>query len=216
MQIQPQYKYKYKCSLVWISLGVAVKHSHDPEIRQAMEPQMDEVYPNVFIGNYKGAKTFDLLKGNNIKHIFNVAEGTETCSCGVFDSQPYLEAGISYQGMVIRDDVDQDDEGQQQKLFREAANVIDNCIKGKDHENILVFCFGGLSRSTSSVLSYLVLKKKMDLKEALKQVKSKRDVHPSAQQLVHLAKMYNVENNLSSPKEDLFEKEPLRNFVNKE
>ena len=41
------------------------------------------------------------------------------------------------------------------------------------------------------MLSYLFLHQKLDIREALKLVKSKRDVLPSAQQLAHLASMYN-------------------------
>lgn len=67
---------------------------------------------------------------------------------------------------------------------------------------MLVNCFAGLSRSTSCVLAYLVLKKNMDLREALKSVKAKRDVMPSAQQLFFLAKIYNDLHNLESPAED--------------
>ena len=60
--------------------------------------------------------------------MFNVAEGKGFGSCGVFDQAPYKEAGLSYHGMVIRDNVDAKDGGKQQALFSEAADVIETIL----------------------------------------------------------------------------------------
>lgn len=54
-------------------------------------------------------------------------------------------------------------------------------------------------------MTYLFLKEKLDLGEALKLVKSKRDVLPSTQQLAHLVKMYNEDRNLGMSEEDVNE-----------
>ena len=111
---------------------------------------------------------------------------------------------MSYQGLFIKDNVDAKDSGKQMALFSEAADIIET-ILAKESTQILVHCFGGFSRSTSSVLSYLFLKKKLDIREALKEIKCKRDVLPSTQQLAHLASMYNELHGLEAgdEKEDL-------------
>ena len=62
-----------------------------------------------------------------------------------------------------------------------------------------------MSRSTCSVLTYLILKQKLDLREALKTVKTKRDVLPSAQNLAHLVKMFNTDRELGSVNENVDE-----------
>ena len=98
---------------------------------------------------------------------------------------------MSYQGLLIRDNVDAKDTGKQMALFSEAADIIQK-ILNQDSNQVLVHCFGGFSRSTSCVLSYLFMKQKLDIREALKEIKTKRDVLPSTQQLAHLANMYNT------------------------
>ena len=120
----------------------------DAEIRQTMPPQVDEVYQNkVFIGNFKGAQSFDLLKNLGITHVFNVAEGPGFGSCGVFDQEVFkskiscaffpflffsiLEHDIEYHGMVIRDNVEASDSGQQQILFKKAADIIESSLQAK-------------------------------------------------------------------------------------
>ena len=60
-----------------------------------------------------------------------------------------------------------------------------------------------MSRSTSSVLTYLILKKKLDLRDALRTVKTNRDVLPSAQNLAHLAKMFNSERGFDQVEENV-------------
>ena len=69
-----------------------------------------------------------MLKSNGITDVFNVAEGKGFGSCGVFDQAPYKDAGLSYHGMVIRDNVDAKDGGKQQALFSEAADVIETIL----------------------------------------------------------------------------------------
>ena len=55
----------------------------------------------------------------------------------------------------------------------------------------MVTCAGGISRSSTTVISYLILKKKISAFEALKQIRKHRDVFPSKQQLLYIAKIHN-------------------------
>ncbi len=85
-----------------------------------------------------------------------------------------------------------------------------------------VNCFGGFSRSTCSVVAYMVLKKNMQADEALRILIAKvfkyqytcvvffkdsillqRDVHPSAQNLAHLARLSNGKHGFESDPADL-------------
>ncbi len=52
-------------------------------------------------------------------------------------------------------------------------------------------CFGGCSRSASSVMAYLMLKRGLSAVEAVTAVKSRRNVQPSNEFLVLLATMHN-------------------------
>jgi protein-tyrosine phosphatase len=56
---------------------------------------------------------------------------------------------------------------------------------------VVVCCYGGLSRSGSAVMAYLILKRNMSAVEALTAVKTKRDVHPNNEFLKVLAQMHN-------------------------
>ena len=49
----------------------------------------------------------------------------------------------------------------------------------------------GMSRSATVVLCYLIRAKKMSAIEAIKQLRRHRDVNPSRQQLIYVARMHN-------------------------
>ena len=56
---------------------------------------------------------------------------------------------------------------------------------------MLVTCAAGISRSTTTVICYLILKKNITAFEALKQIRKNRDVFPSKQQLLYISKIHN-------------------------
>ena len=55
--------------------------------------------------------------------------------------------------------------------FEAAAGIIKDVLDKESENKILVNCFGGMSRSTSSVLAYLVIHKRIPADLALKQIK---------------------------------------------
>ncbi len=55
----------------------------------------------------------------------------------------------------------------------------------------MVNCFGGISRSSTVIMSYLILKKKMSAQEAIRTVRSKHEAIPSKQHLANLAIFHN-------------------------
>ena len=76
-----------------------------------------------------------------------------------------------------------------------------NLIKFQDNSKLVVNCFGGISRSASSVATYLILKKGMTAQEALTTLKKGRDVWPSNPNLGFLAKLSNKTHGFESVEE---------------
>ena len=55
----------------------------------------------------------------------------------------------------------------------------------------MVTCAAGISRSSSTVLCYMIIKKDISAYDALKEIRQFRDVYPSKQQLMYVAKVHN-------------------------
>ena len=62
------------------------------------------------------------------------------------------------------------------QYFEPAYHAID---KGRSRGNVLVFCFAGVSRSASIVLSYIMRENKLSYEESLIFLKTKRTVCPN-------------------------------------
>lgn len=68
-------------------------------------------------------------------------------------------------------------------------NMYLNYLKGS--ARVVVNCFAGLSRSSSCVIAYLILYKDFTAMEALKTVKTVRDIFPNNSNLAHLSRIHN-------------------------
>ncbi len=55
----------------------------------------------------------------------------------------------------------------------------------------MVNCFVGMSRSSSAILAYMIMKEKMDAAEAIRKFRKIKDILPSKQYLAILAKFNN-------------------------
>ena len=55
----------------------------------------------------------------------------------------------------------------------------------------MVACHGGMSRSPTTVICYLILKRKMTAFDALTELRKARNINPSKQQLLYVAKLHN-------------------------
>ena len=78
---------------------------------------------------------------------------------------------------------------------------------------LLVNCFGGISRSSSSVITYLILNKGMTAQEALSIVKAKRDVWPSNPFLGFLSKISNEKHGFENVVEKEYGEIALRGLM---
>eukprot|EP00092_Neocalanus_flemingeri_P083291 GFUD01104518.1.p1 GENE.GFUD01104518.1~~GFUD01104518.1.p1 ORF type:complete len:210 (-),score=65.12 GFUD01104518.1:79-708(-) len=147
-----------------------------------MEPDADQVYTNLYVGNGKSVKTLSYLKSLGITHVVNAAEGDWVASVTV-DRDAYKENGLEYFGMLCND-MDTVDIS---VFFKDTADFIDQAIQGGGQ--VLVNCFAGVSRSCTIAVSYLMQKKGMSVEEAMVAVKKNRDVHPNEGFLAKLVKL---------------------------
>ncbi|CAG0890823.1 unnamed protein product [Cyprideis torosa] len=134
--------------------------------------QVNEVVPGIFIGDESAARDLRLIVEKGFTHILNPAEGN---SVGMVNTgkRYYQDTDVLYLGFRVTDYPSSD----LSRHFDEAADFIDNCLRtgGK----ILVHCVMGISRSATLVVAYLMIKRNMPATEAIRLVRSKRDVRPN-------------------------------------
>ncbi|CAL1599831.1 unnamed protein product [Knipowitschia caucasica] len=132
--------------------------------------QIDEVWPNIFIGNIAVAQNKTALVRLGITHVLNAAHSKQ----GSIGNQHFYGNDFVYLGIPAEDstyfDLDQ--------YFRLAADFIRNAVKSPDGK-VLVHCIMGMSRSSSLVLAYLMFYEHMSLKQALHCVVQKRAIYPN-------------------------------------
>ena len=66
----------------------------------------------------------------------------------------------------------------------------------------MVACHGGLSRSATTVLCYLILHERMSAYDAITQLRQIRNISPSKQQLLYIARLHNKEFGFQDVDED--------------
>ena len=120
------------------------------------------IIDNIYLGNAYNASNWINLKNNNIGLIINITK----------EIPNYYINDIDYYNIYITDTNDSD-------ILSHLDNFIEkielyNCKSEK--QNILIHCYMGSSRSASLVVGYLCKKKKMNVDDAIKFVKSKRNV----------------------------------------
>ncbi|XP_039600563.1 serine/threonine/tyrosine-interacting-like protein 2 [Polypterus senegalus] len=131
---------------------------------------VDEVWPNIFIGEKSVAVNKPRLKRMGITHILNAAHGT-----GIYTGQDfYTGMEIQYLGIEVDDFPDVDIS----KHFRTAAEFLDEALltyRGK----ILVSSVMGVSRSAVFVAAYLMIFHHMTIMDSLLKLRKKRPINPN-------------------------------------
>jgi protein-tyrosine phosphatase len=135
---------------------------------------LDEVYPGIFVGDRHAAQKTDFLKRVGITHILNAAEGTRVRTVNT-GKDYYTSSNIEYLGLEL---LDNETEVISQYLHP-ALQFIYKAVD-IDQGKVLVHCEMGISRSSTFVIAYLMWKEKMNLIEAVKKVREKRDVRPNS------------------------------------
>ena len=119
---------------------------------------MTQILPNLFLGNIHDAININFLVKNKIKAIVNASD--------------YHNKYVHFSYMNI--DVEDVEAADIQKYFTKVSRFICNClIKG---HAVLVHCNGGISRSPTLVIAFLIQKRRMSLTDAITFVRQKRPV----------------------------------------
>nr|XP_043869497.1 dual specificity phosphatase 29-like isoform X1 [Solea senegalensis] len=157
---------------------------------------VNEVWPNLYIGDAATAQDKSLLVNLRITHVVNAADGVQHIDTGPLF---YSDTNILYHGVEAADRKDFD----LGPFFTETADFIHGALshKGSHMEvrysaatcnftsKVLVHCARGISRSATLVLAFLMIKERLTLIDAVQTVRQHRNVLPNVgflNQLRHL------------------------------
>ncbi|KAL2083733.1 hypothetical protein ACEWY4_021506 [Coilia grayii] len=141
---------------------------------------VDEVWPNLFIGNVAIAQNRTALKKLGITHVLNAAHTKQ----GSIGDQDFYGDAFLYHGIPAEDSSKFD----LSVYFRPAADFIHNALKRKDGK-VFVHCIMGVSRSSTLVLAYLMLKRRLRLHVAIETLVQRRAIYPNRNFLTQLLEL---------------------------
>ncbi|XP_015434142.1 PREDICTED: dual specificity protein phosphatase 3 [Dufourea novaeangliae] len=144
----------------------------------------DEVYPGIYIGDSATARNKQYLQMLGITHLLNCAEGKRFGFVNT-DENYYKDTTIKYLGLPLADVCSTDIS----KYFDTVADFIDEAVSTKG--KAFVHCVLGISRSSTCVLAYLMIKKEMLAVDAVKTVRKNRYIQPNDGFLHQLARLDN-------------------------
>ncbi|XP_041644904.1 dual specificity protein phosphatase 13-like [Cheilinus undulatus] len=131
---------------------------------------VDEVWPNLYIGNVAVAQNRKRLQKLGITHVLNAAHSKQ----GSIGDQSFYGNTCVYFGIPAEDS----DHFDLSLYFKPAADFIHKALRSKDGK-VLVHCIMGMSRSATLVLVYLMLRQRLPLRDALRRVVQKRAIYPN-------------------------------------
>ena len=130
------------------------------------------------------------LKSKGITHIINVADGQNSTHLYSVNKDDYKSIGIDYEGITISDLIGSDhDDGHESKLHQ-AIDLLGKTLEDSKNK-VLLTCMGGMSRSATVIICYFMIKQKKSAAEAITLLRKCREVLPSRQQLIYVAKLHN-------------------------
>ncbi|NXX74767.1 DS13B phosphatase, partial [Urocolius indicus] len=140
--------------------------------RGGSDNHVDQVWPNIYLGDAWAARSKATLQSLNITHILNAADGPYSINTG---AKYYEDLQIEYYGVEAFDDPAFD----LSIFFYDAANFIGKALNTSGGK-VFVHCAMGVSRSASLVLAFLMIHENMTLVDALKTVSAHRDICPNS------------------------------------
>ncbi|NWX42879.1 DS13B phosphatase, partial [Steatornis caripensis] len=140
--------------------------------RGGSDNHVDQVWPNIYLGDAWAARSRTTLQSLNITHILNAADGPYSINTG---AKYYEDLQIEYYGVEAFDDPSFD----LSIFFYNAANFISRALNTSGGK-VFVHCAMGVSRSASLVLAFLMIHENMTLVDALKTVSAHRDICPNS------------------------------------
>ncbi|XP_077202105.1 dual specificity phosphatase 29 [Paroedura picta] len=132
---------------------------------------VNEVWPNLYIGDEKTALDRYSLEKAGFTHVLNAAHGRWNVDTG---PEYYSDMAIEYHGVEANDLPTFN----LSLFFYSAAEFIDHALRNESNK-VLVHCAMGRSRSASLVLAYLMIYKNMTIVDAIDQVLKHRCILPN-------------------------------------
>ncbi|NXN94830.1 DS13B phosphatase, partial [Rhinopomastus cyanomelas] len=139
--------------------------------RGGSDNHVDQVWPNIYLGDAWAARSKTTLQSLDITHILNAAHGPYSINTG---AKYYEDLQIEYYGVEAFDDPSFD----LSIFFYDAANFIGKALSTSEGK-VFVHCAMGVSRSASLVLAFLMIHENMTLVDALQTVSAHRDICPN-------------------------------------
>ncbi|NXM38475.1 DS13B phosphatase, partial [Gymnorhina tibicen] len=141
-------------------------------LRGGSDNHVDQVWPNIYLGDAWAARSKTTLQSLNITHILNAADGPYSINTG---AKYYADLQIEYYGVEAFDDPSFD----LSIFFYDAANFIGKALNSSGGK-VFVHCAMGVSRSATLVLAFLMIRENMTLVDALKAVSAHRNICPNS------------------------------------
>ncbi|XP_075073173.1 dual specificity protein phosphatase 13A [Mixophyes fleayi] len=148
--------------------------------RRTSSHRVDEVWPNLYLGDLSTANNRYELWKMGITHVLNAAHGRRYSE----GNSDFYGASITYHGVPANDVPDFD----MSKYFYSASEFIHKALNTPG-ARLLVHCVVGISRSATLVLAYLMIHHQLSLTQAICRVQENRWVYPNKgflEQLLHL------------------------------
>ncbi|NWS69001.1 DS13B phosphatase, partial [Crotophaga sulcirostris] len=133
---------------------------------------VDEVWPNLYVGDLYVARDKEQLSRMGISHVVNAAAGRFRIDTG---PRFYKDLPVDYYGVEAEDNPNFD----LSVYFYPVARFIRaalNSPRGK----VLVHCAMGISRSATLVLAFLMICEGLSLADAIRAVRSHRGICPNS------------------------------------
>lgn len=140
--------------------------------RTATLTHINEVWPNLFLGDAYAARDKNHLIQLGITHVVNVAAGKFQVDTG---AKFYRGTPLEYYGIEADDNPFFD----LSVYFLPVARYIRDALN-TPRNRVLVHCAMGVSRSATVVLAFLMICENMTLVDAIQTVQAHRDICPNS------------------------------------
>ncbi|XP_056387272.1 dual specificity protein phosphatase 13-like [Hyla sarda] len=148
--------------------------------RTSSSHRVDEVWPNLYLGDLNTANNRYELWKLGITHVLNAAHGRRYSE----GNPDFYGTSITYHGVPANDVPEFD----MSKYFYSASEFIHKALTTPG-VRLLVHCVVGISRSATLVLAYLMIHHQLSLVQAIRTVQENRWISPNTgflQQLLRL------------------------------
>lgn len=150
---------------------------------------MQEVIPNLFIGDYAASQDSATLEAEGIKALVAASEllSTPCQACGKLTSSPVRQP---YDSTLTIYRIPVDDTSSTNIICHfQAANDFIRAARARG-DGVLVHCQAGVSRSTTIVCAYLMKEVGLNVEQAVEMVRAVRPEVEPTQAFLHQLEMY--------------------------